>query len=367
MRYLHQHHGFNVVVLESGLLEATLCKEYLNDYPPEIQIPNSLLDIYHNEEMKPLFSEKWAQSIRISGMDPQPTYPLVSEHMIKWLKNHTDHELYEKMKIVEELYFELQDEMLVKITKPLKKKMKFAIEEYESLIRLIDIKYEIFTNHEVQRMLQLIQKGMQDRMNWLQINLKGYLSSGVQRGFNMFQNLEWLMKHFYKNEKIIVWAHNFHIRKRQSLYAKLLGIKSVGYWLQKKYPDDFYAIGLYAGSGNFATQIRVELEIFFMKENHLEELLLDSSAYDLFLPLDSESQTTDKKVWYKRKWWLLESNFSGLGRMLCYPKDHYDAIIFHNKVRPPRYFKKSENRGLSCFGSIIIIKGSFRKLCCYLV
>ncbi len=58
IRYLHQYHGFNVVVLESGLLEATLCKPFLSDYSPEKQIQNTLLDIYHNEEMKPLFSEK---------------------------------------------------------------------------------------------------------------------------------------------------------------------------------------------------------------------------------------------------------------------------------------------------------------------
>lgn len=55
IRYLHQHHGFNVVVLESGLLEATLCKEFLKDYSPDRQIQNCLLEIYDNEEMKPLF------------------------------------------------------------------------------------------------------------------------------------------------------------------------------------------------------------------------------------------------------------------------------------------------------------------------
>jgi erythromycin esterase len=82
IRYLHQHHEFNVVVLESGLLEATLCKEFLRGYSPDRQIQNCLLDIYHNEEMKPLFYEEWAQSIKISGMDPQPTYPLISEYMI---------------------------------------------------------------------------------------------------------------------------------------------------------------------------------------------------------------------------------------------------------------------------------------------
>ena len=228
IRYLCQNHGFNIVIFESGLLEATLCRQFLSNDSPEKQIQNSLLDIYHNEEMIPLFSEEWAQTIILGGMDPQPTYPLISELMLDWIKDHTDYELYESMRAVEKHYFELQDEMLIKITKPLKKRMKVAIQEYENLLKLLKIKQKNYKNPEIQRMLLLIQRGMQNRLQWLQVNLKGYLSSGIQRGFNMFQNLEWLMNHYYKNEKIIVWAHNFHIRKKRPLMAKLLGIKSVG-------------------------------------------------------------------------------------------------------------------------------------------
>src|SRR5699024_176439 len=118
------------------------------------------------------------------------TYPLTSEHMLNWIKNHTDYELYESMRRVEEHYFELNSEMLVKITKSLKRRMKTTIQEYESVLKLIDIKRKNYTNPEIQRMFLLIQRGMQNRLQWLQVNLKGYLSSGIQRGFNMFQNLE---------------------------------------------------------------------------------------------------------------------------------------------------------------------------------
>lgn len=345
IRYLHQYHGFNVVVLESGLLEAALCKQFLSDESPEKRIQSSLLDIYHNEEMKPLVSEEWAQSIKLSGMDPQPTYPLTSKHMLDWIKINTDYELYESIRRVEELYFELDSEMLVKVTKPLKKRMKAVIQEYEGVLKLIDIKLKNCTNHEKQRMLLLIQRGMQNRLQWLQVNLKGYLSSGIQRGFNMFQNLEWLMNYYYKNEKIIVWAHNFHIRKKRPLTAKLLGIKSVGYWLQRKYPEDFYAIGLYAGSGEFATQLRVELEIDSMKKNHyhhLESLLYETSESDLFLPLNVQCQSTDRKMWFNRKWRLLESGFLGLSPMVIFPQYHYDAIIFIREVTSPNYLKRFE-------------------------
>ncbi|WP_081922257.1 erythromycin esterase family protein [Oceanobacillus jeddahense] len=141
---------------------------------------------------------------------------------------------------------------------------------------------------------------------------------------------------------------------RRSLYGliifiygkgvKLLGIKSVGYWLQKNYPKDFYSIGFYAGAGKFATPLRVEFEINTKKRNHyhLESLLNESSESNLFLPLDEKNQMPDKKMWLKRKWRLLESGFSGLSPMVIYPQDHYDAIIFVREVTSPNYLKRSE-------------------------
>lgn len=343
IRYLHQYHGFNVVAFESGLLEATLCKDFLNDKSPDNQIQSCFLDIYHNEEIKPLFFEEWSQSLIISGMDPQPTYPLISECLIDWLKLHTDNELYQTIKVMEKRFFEIDDEMRtkLKVTKTLKERMKITIKEYESLIYLIDEKREIYMNPEIQKRLQLVKQGMQNRMKWLKINLKGFLSSGIQRGFNMFQNLEWLMNDYYKNEKIIVWAHNFHIRKRQTITAKILGIKSVGYWLQRKYPNDFYSIGLYAGSGEFATQLRVVLPVNATNKNHLESLLYETAETDLFLPLNVKNQTKDKKMWFKRKWWLLESGYSGLSPKVIYPQEQYDAIIFIREVKSPNYLKRS--------------------------
>ncbi|MDV2884928.1 erythromycin esterase family protein [Alkalihalophilus pseudofirmus] len=339
IRYLHQHHGFNVVVLESGLLEATLCKEFLTNLSPDKQIQETLLDIYHNEEMKPLFQEEWAQSIKLSGMDPQPTYPLVSEYMVEWVKTHVDDELYHSMKKSEEQYFEFQDELLFKVTRSLKRKMKKSIQDYEELLDLLAIKQMREKTPEIQKMLLLIERGMQNRLQWLQVNLKGYVASGVQRGLHMFQNLEWLMNHYYKGEKIIVWAHNFHIRKKRPMIAKALGIKSVGYWLQKKYPEDIYTVGLYAGSGTFATQLRVNLNIYMKKKQyHLESLLYEVKEADLFLPLTGNE---DQK-WLRRRWRLLESGFSGLSPMVVQPQKHYDAIMFIREASPPAYLKRNE-------------------------
>lgn len=343
IHYLHENHGFNVVVFESGLLEATMCNIFLRDTPAMEKIQNCLLDIFHNEETKPLFTEAWAQNVQVSGMDVQPTYPLISEHMLEWARMHTDSDLYESLKKVEMLYFELDKEIMFKITKQLKARMKMAIEEYQKVILLLNSNRKEHMNHNDSRMLELIHQGILNRVQWLEVNLKGFLSSGVLRGRLMYENLEWLMNHYYEGEKVIVWAHNFHIRKSQTLFSKLLGIKSVGYWLQQNRPNDFYSIGLYAGSGTYATQLQVELAINVEKKNHLESLLNEATNEHVFLPLDRSDQERKYRMWFNRKWWLLESGMMGMAPKVIYPQDHYDALLFFKDVHPPHYFTRDGN------------------------
>jgi erythromycin esterase len=192
-------------------LEAVLCKTFLHNDSPEERIQKCLLDIYHTEEMRPLFdqSEDWVQSLAVCGMDPQPTYPCISEQMLKWLKQHIDNDLYERIQTAESLYFELDKEIMFKVTKALKQRIKVMITEYESILNEMDKMCQTFTEPEIHNMFQVIKRGLLNRLQWLKVNLKGYFSSGTARSFYMFENLEWLMNHYFKNEKIIVWAHNF--------------------------------------------------------------------------------------------------------------------------------------------------------------
>ncbi|WP_071460587.1 erythromycin esterase family protein [Bacillus massilinigeriensis] len=343
IRYLHKNHGYNVVVFESGLIEATMCKILLSNYSAKEKIQNCFLDIYHNEEMKPFFTENWAENLQICGMDIQPTYPLISEHMLEWIRNHIDIELYDSLKKVELLFWELDKEIMFKVTKHLKSRMKGVMKEYHKILHLIDSKRIEGQGSNDSRMFEVIHQGIRNRVQWLEVSLKGFLSSGIFRGRLMYENLEWLMNNYYKGEKVIVWAHNFHIRKTQTFISKIFGIKSVGYWLQQNYPNDFYSIGFYAGSGTFATQLRVELEIDAEKKNHLESLLNEATKQNIFLPLNLTGEAAEKNIWFNRKWWLLESGLMGLAPKIIYPNDHYDALLFFKDVHPPLYFTRNVN------------------------
>lgn len=143
------------------------------------------------------------------------------------------------------------------------------------------------------------------------------------------------MEEYYKGEKVIVWAHNFHIRKSKTVTSKLFGITNVGQQLSKCYGDQVYSIGYYAGEGELASLLRVNFPINLSKKQ-LESLLLEACRHDSFVPLCEKG--LPKRNWLNRRWRLLEAGMIGLLPIAIYPQKHYDGIMFCRKVKPPAYF-----------------------------
>ncbi|WP_282141958.1 erythromycin esterase family protein [Cytobacillus oceanisediminis] len=336
IKYLHSVHGFNVVVMESGLLEAVFCRKLLKDLPAEEKIQHGLLDIFHNEEMLPLFQESWANSLHIAGMDIQPAYPLISQNMLEWLKVNTDEEVYASIHQAETVFFNIDEEIRgqTKIAKKAKEKIQLCMDLYQSSLELFETRLKE-DDIEKERNLKVIGQGLENRLKWLEINTKSWIASGVMRGTYMFRNLQWLLEECYKGEKVIVWAHNFHIRKSKTVTSKLLGITNVGQQLSKCYEDQVYSIGYYAGEGELASLLRVNFPINLSKKQ-LESLLLEACRHDSFVPLCEKG--LPKRNWLNRRWRLLEAGMIGLLPIAIYPQKHYDGIMFCRKVKAPAYF-----------------------------
>jgi erythromycin esterase len=339
IKYLHKVHGFNAVVLESGLLEAVLSRGLLKGLPAKEQIQHSLLDIFHNEEMIPLFQESWADGLHISGMDIQPAYQQVSHRMLDWLRLHTDEEIVSSINRAETVFFEIDEEIRgqAKIPKLVKEKIRMCMSLYQSCL-------ELFANRvskadlEREEILKVIEQGLKNRRKWLEINTKSWIVSGTMRGTYMFGNLQWLLDEFFKGEKVIVWAHNFHIRKSKTLTSSLLGITTVGQLLSSsKYSDQVYSIGFYAGAGEFASLLRVHFSIDASKNKHLESLFMDACGHDSFVPLCDKG--LPERNWMKRRWQLLEAGMMGQLPISIYPQKHYDGIFFCREVQPPVYLE----------------------------
>lgn len=269
-------------------------------------------------------------------MDVQSTDPTLSEHVLEWVKAHLNANIYEAMQNAEHNFFKLDKQIQFKVNQSLKPKVEGVIEEYKDLVANLDNESRSSQNFNNKRMFQIIQRGMLNRLQWLEVCLRGHISSGVLRDKYMFNNLEWLIDDFYENEKMIIWAHNFHIRKDSSLSAKLLKVKTLGEWLFEKYNQDVYSIGLYACSGKMSDSRLGEVAVRKIDKSYLEWLVSQIIENSLFLHL-SDIRKKNKKhenMWYHRKWFLLE-----LGRCpkRMYPQNQYDALIFVKEIHPPTY------------------------------
>ena len=327
IKYLHEHHGFNIVVFENGLVESTISKERSFLEEPELVLKQHFMDIYHNEEMLPLLKESWAQNLTLTGMDVQPMYREASDYYIQTIKNKLNEVTYELLQNAENQYFEL-DELLLntKKIKHLKPTIIACIQSYKELLDTAHLKDEL--QHTM-----LFSKFLQNRIDWLNLNLKGLLSSGAMRAQYMYKNVEWLLK-FYRGEKLIIWAHNFHIRKNRTWLTKLLRIQNVGFSLQKTMQKDCFTIGLYASKGHYASLYRNEFEIQLHNKHHLEKVCNKISEKSIFLPLIETN-------FGAKKWVLLESSMGSNLPKRIVPQKHYDAIICLNNVSLPTYLSRN--------------------------
>lgn len=327
IKYLHEHHGFNIVVFENGLVESTISKERSSFEESELVLQQHFMDIYHNEEMLPLFKDSWAQNLTITGMDVQPMYREASDYYIQTIKNKLDEGTYELLQNAENQYFEL-DELLLntKKIKHLKPTIIACIQSYKDLLDKAHLKDEL--QHTM-----LFGKFLQNRIDWLNLNLKGVFSSGAERAKYMYKNVEWLLK-FYRGEKLIIWGHNFHIRKGQTWLTKLLRIENVGYSLQKTMREECFTIGLYTGSGQYASLYRNEFDIQFHHKHHLEKVCNKISEKSVFLPLIETN-------FGAKKWVLLESSMGSNLPKRIVPQKHYDAIICLKNVSLPTYLSRN--------------------------
>ncbi|MEM6721233.1 MAG: erythromycin esterase family protein [Bacteroidota bacterium] len=127
------------------------------------------------------------------------------------------------------------------------------IDDYKSLKSSI----KKATNNELNDTSHFISRTIENRIKYLQYFLnfvydKDWNKRWKERDFMMFSNIDWLLNTIYKNQKVIIVAHNFHISKFNDKEEVL------GEFLNEKYGSDMYSIGVFAGSGSFHNNRGVE-------------------------------------------------------------------------------------------------------------
>ncbi|PTL38076.1 erythromycin esterase family protein [Alkalicoccus saliphilus] len=338
IRYLHEKHDFNMLALENSFMETALSEPFYKDKSIQERLQDCFLDIYHTKEMQPLFTEAWTESLTVAGIDPQPAYTPLSEMLRDWMETSVDEETAEAFHHCEKLFFEIDDVIRQsgRASKQLKDRMGQVAERYEVMQKLVEKQKDQIEKENLPEMYTLLSRGIENRIHWLRLSQKKALSSGVDRSFRMFENLKWLKETHKPGAKIIVWAHNFHVRKNQPAAAKLLGVKSLGHWVEEHYGKESLTVGYYAGSGTYASQLREEKTVKIPGGRHMEAALMKKGGEKLFLPVRKDETSS----WQRTKWRFLESGITELGPETLKPESAYDALMFIRHVQAPDYFEQ---------------------------
>ncbi|SHK29790.1 erythromycin esterase [Clostridium cavendishii DSM 21758] len=172
-----------------------------------------------------------------------------------------------------------------------------------------------------------------------------YLS---KRDYYMAQNVKWILDHEneYGNDKIMLWAQNGHVSKKESNFIPM------GENLKNIYGDKFYSIGLDFYEGTFKAQDcnNADMPLVDFKFDNSPEgtLVYEFAKTDLdaaFMDFKTASKNKDIKEWLSKSK-LVHNVGWGFGEdwSYMYPEDvtgNYDGFIFFKKTSPVTVLSKT--------------------------
>ncbi|MDN5202278.1 erythromycin esterase family protein [Fulvivirgaceae bacterium BMA10] len=249
IKFLHQEMGFEVIAFESGMYDcAKIWQQMQLGNPMEQEVLNSMFYMYATStEVKPLFPYvdahmKNSNPLVFTGMDSQHTgeksKASLADDLKEFLEKHdsknTTGESWE--------VFRRKVEDIIAMNREVVDNDKVAF--YQILETL---------KNETANIRNETQSFPDNSGFWLQIlesiesQAKRYWGDiqDMDRDRQMADNMSWLLNNPFKDKKVIIWAHNFHI-------ARGLGfILPMGHFLKEEFKDDMYALGFTGYDGSF--------------------------------------------------------------------------------------------------------------------
>jgi erythromycin esterase len=238
IQYLHEKLGFSVVLFESPMTNCSYLNLATDTNYAEL-VKYSIQSVWHTETVRQLFCYIKRSNIQFAGFDPQYIYS--SYPALVYKEAFKDHpQLLGRL-------LQLEDRIAGTIKYP---------------SRYIALK-DSFARAYADLAVSLQHEQSSPFQQWVRQTLvtnTGYyarITKGDQRDADMARNIIWLAENLYKNEKIIIWAHNTHIDKNATSPKRNMGKLLAGH-----FKDQLYGIGLYMISGTTAENDR---DIFTIK------------------------------------------------------------------------------------------------------
>ncbi|MFY0654946.1 MAG: erythromycin esterase family protein [Cyclobacteriaceae bacterium] len=243
IEYLHQKHGFDVLLLESGIAEMIETEFDKEKLTPTQMVGNLKPPAWRSSEFKTLMNYSKKSNLILGGFDCFVTSESFQKKLNQLLtaSNFSSTE-FEKI----EARFSTQIEALKnrKLTyEETKMSTEKLIGDYQSLITTIGGKQNLKA--------KVVARAIENRIGFLQYLLQykkdnDFHKRLAARDSIMASNILWFMKEVYPDKKVIIHSHNIHISKFNK-HEEMMGEN-----LYTKLGDAFFNIGMFSASGTYS-------------------------------------------------------------------------------------------------------------------
>jgi erythromycin esterase len=343
IKFLHQEMGFQVMAFESSIFDCFYSNDHEDEFSAITLMRQSIFGVWHTEEVLELFeyikeTQETENPLILAGFDTQfsgqasANRPEFFQDIINVIDSNYAQTVYELGAEFRAKRSEMDRDSFKEY---LRSDADQWIEAYEALVTFFDNNmdalndafsdkplYPLIARQSAWSMIQYIS----------QIVETDSLQASYIRDRGMGTNLITLANTIYPGKKIIVWAHNFHIRHNQEAVSAS-PVKTMGAWVAEEFRPELYTIGLYMYRGSAAYNNRDIYTIPTPYFNSLEAICYRARCKFLFVDMLNEQLNTGN-AWmferiYVRSW--------GKYNYTMILRDQYDGILFIDTVNPPSY------------------------------
>jgi erythromycin esterase len=356
VKFLHEQLGYNVIAFESNLSDATAAYAQINKMTPEQLMESSIYGVWQVEENLPLFEyiveqSKTEHPLILTGFDSQATTESFITFVEDWFAkvNKSKAKAFAQ---TERWYLKLNMIDKIEDFNSQQKKIKEKYFALQSFVK--ENQAELSKNQQDPNLISIIERVLQNRIDMLDnyhphiVNLlsgieteKNVKLGSYERDRVMAGNVDWLANSVYPNEKIILWGHNYHIRKNNStMITEHNGFgydydpyPTMGEMLSFSLKQNGYVIGLYAYEGSSLKNNGEVEQVKPHEDGNLEQILGTDMGPARFINMrDTTLSSTTEWMYTPRTvkaWGVLDE------KMI--PRDQYDGILLIRKIHPSKH------------------------------
>ncbi|MGU3372052.1 erythromycin esterase family protein [Bacillus mycoides] len=365
IKYLHEEMGYDVIAFETGIGEAAAVQQNFDNLTATEAMKQSLYPVWQTEELEQLFTymkeqKEKGKPLTLAGFDMNLFYKSSFRSYAKeWLQKVSPEVASE---------FDAAVSELIELNTYYDPKKTYPYDQFKMEIQPVINKFEkvrtFIQNHKSELTqvaphatydVNFLEKSINIRIDAIKTHLDaemkfkgGIYSSKIAdysfyiRDQKMAQNFAWLTEMQYKNKKIIVWGHNYHIRKQNSKmildFTKAQQYNYVGPnmmdYLPQRIKDQMYTIGVFAYSGSSWDDVNEKVIPVHNEheEQSVEKIISTVGSPHVFVNLRGESNRSETSWMFTptaASYWGDKEN-----EEIMIPTEQYDGILWLEKTSP---------------------------------